>query len=137
TALVAVGSGRSVGGGTGLAISVGGGVSVAGLRKGILRQFAPRIATPATENRMHAPTRQPTIQIVGIPDVDGTGCAAGLTEAGWECTCFGGTVYRMGLEVFSGSLTVSVSARACFQPLTNSSAVAKRSLGSLASALRI
>src|SRR6266540_4093250 len=72
TIVVAVGRGRSVAG-IGLAVSVGrerGVFVVAGLRNGMFRQFAPRIATPATEKSRHAPARQPTIQPVDIPDLD-------------------------------------------------------------------
>src|SRR5215217_8119742 len=55
----------------------GRGVSVAaGLRKGMFRQFAPRIAIPTTEKSRHAPARQPTIQPVDIPDL-GVACLTG------------------------------------------------------------
>src|SRR5829696_189534 len=79
TSTVAAGGGTSVGG-TRLAITVGGaaGVAVAGLRNARFFQLAPRTATPATENRRHAPARQPTIQGVDLRGLD----AARVTETG-------------------------------------------------------
>src|SRR5690349_6633561 len=81
--LLATGVGPAEGtlvGGIGLAVSVGRGtgVLVVGFRKGIFRQFAPSMATPATEKSRHAPARQPTIQMVRIPGLE----VAGFTGAG-------------------------------------------------------
>src|SRR5215207_1069604 len=64
-----VGAGTSLGGIVSVACTAGG-VSVAGFRNDRLCQLEARTTTPATENRRHAPARQPMIQPVGLPGLD-------------------------------------------------------------------
>ena len=103
------------------------GTSVAGLVDVKFCQLRATRKTPATESRRHAPARQPAIQPVDLPSFGAvlvTGAVAVARGA--------------GAEIISGARCAgSFSSKARFQVAANSAAVAKRSRGSLASALRI
>jgi len=59
-----------VGDGSGVSVLVGEGVSVAGLKADRPCQLKTKMPIPATENKRHAPARQPMTQPVGLPVLD-------------------------------------------------------------------